>query len=715
MASQMSGVLRHLRGCMLARDAGGLTDEQLLECFLVRREEAAFEALVRRHGPMVLGVCRRVLRNLHDAEDAFQATFLVLVRKAASIARRELLGSWLYGVAFRTAREARAAAARRQARERQGGALSRAGRAEEPDCRDLRPVLDAELSRLPEKYRAPVVLCDLESKSRKEAARQLGCPEGTLSSRLARARALLARRLARHGLALSGGALAVALAQQAAAAVPAPLLASTVKAALPQIGGTTAAAGLISARVAALTQGVLQAMWMTRLKFVTVLFLMVGIAGWVLGTLTRQALADAPSAKGKPGSGAKPGGKGGKKEQGPTVQGTIKTLDAAKNILTVLLAAKKKEERTFTLANDVKVYLEEGKKGQEGELADLSPGVGVTLRLSPDQKTVVSLSARGPSITATVKKVDAAKNTITVGYKGEGGFQEKTFNLMKGVSVGLPSAKKGQGGKLEVVKPGASVTLNLSVDKKTVRGISVHRPTVTGAIHLVDTNQNTITINVKQNKGLKEKTYALAKDVPIHLPDAKKGEKAKLFDLSRGMGVALQLSLDGKTVHDITVHRPKLGGTVKSVDAAKNTITVTYKAEGGLKEKTLDLAKDVAITLADTDEGSKPGKLTDLTEDTLVGLQLSLDQKTVHAATVHGSSFTGVLKGVDAGNNTVTVEVKEEGGFVEKTLELTKHAQVSGPDGKPAKLSDLPEGNPVAVRLTIDKEKAVAVNVLKKK
>src|SRR5689334_9992222 len=118
-SSPVSRVIQHLRGALLAREDGGLTDGQLLECFVSRREEAAFEALVRRHGPMVLGVCRRVLRCDHDAEDAFQATFLVLVRKAASVVPRELVGNWLYGVAHRTALKARSMAARRRAVERQ--------------------------------------------------------------------------------------------------------------------------------------------------------------------------------------------------------------------------------------------------------------------------------------------------------------------------------------------------------------------------------------------------------------------------------------------------------------------------------------------------------------------------------------------------------------------------------------------------------------------
>jgi RNA polymerase sigma factor (sigma-70 family) len=247
------------------RDGGGLTDGQLLECFVRRRDEAAFEALVRRHGPMVLGVCRRVLRSHEDAEDAFQATFLVLVRKASAIGQRHLLGNWLYGVAYRTALDARAAAARRRARERQGGPMPEpeaAGGAE--DGRDLRALLDQELNRLPDKYRVPVVLCDLEGRTRRNAALQLGIPAGTLSGRLTTARRMLARRLARHGLGLSVGALTAALRPDAASACLSPLVVSTVKAATATAAGQ--AVGVVSARVAALAAGVLKAMLVRKLK-----------------------------------------------------------------------------------------------------------------------------------------------------------------------------------------------------------------------------------------------------------------------------------------------------------------------------------------------------------------------------------------------------------------------------------------------------------------
>jgi RNA polymerase sigma-70 factor (ECF subfamily) len=229
---QLSSVVQHLRRVAFLQDGGDLTDGQLLECFIARRDETAFEVLVKRHSPMVLGVCRRVLGNPHDAEDAFQATFLVLVRKATSIRPREMVGNWLYGVAYRAACEAKAAGARRRAREMQVNAIPEPEAPGADVWQEIRPILDEELSRLPDKYRVPIVLCDLEGKTHKEAARQLGWPQGTVSGRLARARVMLARRLARRGLALPAGALAVALAQNAASAcVPAPLVASTLKAA----------------------------------------------------------------------------------------------------------------------------------------------------------------------------------------------------------------------------------------------------------------------------------------------------------------------------------------------------------------------------------------------------------------------------------------------------------------------------------------------------
>jgi RNA polymerase sigma factor (sigma-70 family) len=247
LSSVRSAILHHLRHEL----AEGATDRQLLEDFLGHRDPAALEALVRRHGPMVWGVCRRLLGH-HDAEDAFQATFLVLLRKAGTIASRDLLANWLYGVACQTARKARASIARRGTRERQVEELPDREATPPDPWGDLGPVLDRELSCLPEKYRVLIVLCDLQGRTRKEVAEQLGCPEGTVAGRLVRARALLARRVARHGLA--GSVIGL---PQLAAPVPASVIAATVR---------LASGGVIPTAVLALTEGVQNAMYLSKLK-----------------------------------------------------------------------------------------------------------------------------------------------------------------------------------------------------------------------------------------------------------------------------------------------------------------------------------------------------------------------------------------------------------------------------------------------------------------
>jgi RNA polymerase sigma factor (sigma-70 family) len=292
-AGSWSRAIRSLRRAALAREGGALTDAQLLASYVARRDEAAFEALVRRHGSMVLGVCRRIVGNVHDAEDAFQATFLVLVRKAASIGARDAVGNWLFGVAYRAALKARAAAVRRKAREKQVEQMPE--RATDP-CEvwnDLRPLLDRALDRLPAKYRAAIILCDLEAKTRRDAARELGLAEGTLSSRLAAGRKLLASRLARRGVALSAGVLAVTLARgEAVAAVQSTLVVSTVKAATLAAAGQAAAAGAFSSEVVSLTQGVLKAMWITKLKITAVVLAALGMVGVGLGAGGRFVRAD---------------------------------------------------------------------------------------------------------------------------------------------------------------------------------------------------------------------------------------------------------------------------------------------------------------------------------------------------------------------------------------------------------------------------------------
>jgi RNA polymerase sigma-70 factor (ECF subfamily) len=254
----------------------GLSDGELLERFTARRGEGAelaFAALVERHGPTVLRVCRGVLRDTHDAEDAFQATFLVLASKAGAIRRRESVGSWLYGVALRVACDARIVANRRRAHERSAAKL-RPEPIRNGDGDDLGQVVLEELGRLPERYRAAVVLCYLEGRTCEEAARRLGWPVGTVKTRLARARGHLRVRLTRRGVVPSVGLLTAASSLKThGATVPVRLAEVTVRAAIPHAVLQATSAGVVSASAIKLADGVLMSMVATKLKLATIAFL----------------------------------------------------------------------------------------------------------------------------------------------------------------------------------------------------------------------------------------------------------------------------------------------------------------------------------------------------------------------------------------------------------------------------------------------------------
>jgi RNA polymerase sigma factor (sigma-70 family) len=263
-----------------------ISDAHLLERFVRSRDEAAFELLVWRHGPMVLGVCRRMLSDAQDAEDAFQTTFLVLVRKAAAIGRAEALGGWLYQVAYRVCIRFGVARARRATREQAGVEALAAPEAEDAG---LLEVLDDEINRLPARQRVAFVLCCLEGKTGAEAARLLGCAPGTVSSRLARARDRLRVRLSRRGILVPVASITLGLGAEAIAApLPATLLAGTVVAGAHLAAGKAAGTAL-SPQMLSHVEGVLRAMFMTKLRKSAAVVALVGMlaAG---GLLAGQAL-----------------------------------------------------------------------------------------------------------------------------------------------------------------------------------------------------------------------------------------------------------------------------------------------------------------------------------------------------------------------------------------------------------------------------------------
>jgi RNA polymerase sigma factor (sigma-70 family) len=283
MASETGGPLLAFIRTLAA--SGGLTDGELLHRFAARRDESAFAALMQRHGPMVLGLCRSLLGHAQDAEDVFQATFLVLVRKPAAVGKPASVASFLHGVAYRLAMRARAEAARRRVHERQAGAMPKDDPPDDVLWRDLRPILHQEVERLPRRYRLPVVLCYLEGKTNEEAAQLLGVPRGTVLSRLSRARDRLRRCLTRRGLTIAGGAMAALLSQKAApAAVPPVLAETTLRAALHFAAGSATAGAAVSG-AAAHAEGMLRAAAAARLKWAAVLLVGLAVVGAGAGAL----------------------------------------------------------------------------------------------------------------------------------------------------------------------------------------------------------------------------------------------------------------------------------------------------------------------------------------------------------------------------------------------------------------------------------------------
>src|SRR5579883_1950949 len=285
-----SQYLRHLR----ARHGDPSTDHELLQRFVTHREESAFTALVERHAAMVLGLCRSILRNHHDAEDIFQATFLVLARKAGSIRKGESVGSWLYAVAYRLAHKLRIRAEKRRRCEHQAVVRSEQTPMDAVTWSELRDILHQEVSELPEKYRAAVVLCYWQGRTHEQAGQQLGCARGTIKDRLEKARELLRKRLARRGLALSASWFATSLSEGMSATVSAELMQTTVRSALLFSMGRLPA-GIVSAPAAAFAREIVKDTLMNKLRMNLAMVLILGMLGGGAGlTALRHPANSAP-------------------------------------------------------------------------------------------------------------------------------------------------------------------------------------------------------------------------------------------------------------------------------------------------------------------------------------------------------------------------------------------------------------------------------------
>jgi RNA polymerase sigma factor (sigma-70 family) len=578
--SQITGVIQHLRRAVFLRDGAGQTDGQLLEDYISRREEAAFAALVRRHGPMVWGVCRRVLRNFHGAEDAFQATFLVLVRKAAFIVPREMVPNWLYGVAYQTALKAKATAAKRSARERQVIDMPEPELVEQNSSHDLQLLVDQELSRLPDKYRVVILLCDLEGRTRKEAARQLGCPEGTVAGRLARARVMLAKRLAPHGLAVSGGALAAAFSECAASAcVPPSVVSCTIKAASLCAAGQAVAAGVISANVAALTEGMLKTMLLTKLKIATAVLLVVALIGLIVsvGALTPETGAEARAEDQKPSADAPktpPGKEADKpKTDHDRLQGTwefVSYTQGGKTITKKDLGDKDGQPATLTFVGD-KTLSEVSNIG--GKVVEYKG----TYKIDPSRKP--------KEIDLTVERGEKNLGTSSGIYEVEGDslrlcWPADPLDLERPTKL---ESKEGESYHLMTYK---RVAKDKAPDKgpakdKREKVLNLEGP-VTSALWSPDGKLMTVvaTRQEKAKDGDKERPFDYFTTVRIH--DAKTGkENVSLGELKNANQVHRMFSPDGKTLAISIRTTIQAGDKVELWDTEKGELLRTIEMDYG--------------------------------------------------------------------------------------------------------------------------------------
>jgi RNA polymerase sigma factor (sigma-70 family) len=566
----LGGVLWHLRQAAFRSDAVTRSDGELLDRFRTDRDEAAFAALVRRHGPMVFGVCRRTLRNEADAEDAFQATFLVLARQAHVVSPAGRVGHWLYGVAYNTARKARTMNRRRLARERRAGEERLADHRRD-DRSDVQEVLDVELRRLPEAFRVAIIACDLEGESLQEAARRLGCPVGTVASRLARARQMLRRNLARRGL----GVAALLAPGVATAAVPSRLAMLT----------TCAATGAIpiAKPVLALTQGVIRAMFLAKVKFAVAAVVAAGVLvagigqGSVLGGAGQDKPVKPPAGEQKPekpgADPVKPGDKSTKPEKpaGADVKkpggfsGTVKSVDAAKGSIT-LTATKGDQsvDRTFTVAGDAAVRID----GHEAKLTDVKPGLQAHVKIADDKTTAIAVGCEGPALVGELKEVAADKKSLKVivmvpidkaDKKSPKKAEETAVNVGDDVRVAVEGNKKAT---LADLKTGASVQVQISADGS--RAILIMSPAkggvepgLIGELKAVAADKRSVTVAVmvlavpgdKSSAKLEDKTVSLADNVKVAVDGNKLSTVA---DLKVGSHVVVYLSKEGDKAVAIT-------------------------------------------------------------------------------------------------------------------------------------------------------------------
>jgi hypothetical protein len=457
-------------------------------------------------------------------------------------------------------------------------------------------------------------------------------------------------------------------------------------------------------------------MFPCNMKTVLKMVLALGVAGIVTNLPIPQVRAEKPSVRagkdgprkpaGKP---ATPNAKPGSAANEDEVSGMVQSLEGTK----ITLLSKQKTAQTLDLAPDAKVYLDDGSEGKnklnftEGKLSDITRGTSVTFRLSNDRKTVVRVWVEAPTVQGSVRAVNDTARTITVALAvGKAKTaEEKTLRVADDALVVLHDARqldKQQPARHQLtdVPAGAVVTLRLSASRKLVTSIQAEGPTIQGTVKAVDSDKNTITLELQLGATKVDQTYTVPPTASVAIGESKK-DGGKLADIPVGALATLKLAPDQKAVVSLFAQGPTIAGTVKAVDAEKNRLTLHVLVHKGepAQEKTYDVAKDAALRI-----DGKPGTLPALPKEAVARIRLSLDQKHVIGLEAEGTGTFGIVKGVDAANNRITLANKSG----ELTLTVAKEAHVSI-DGKEAPLEKVPLEAVAAVRLTADQSAALAV------
>lgn len=528
------------------------TDRELIARFHQERDESAFAALVDKHGPMVLGVCRRRLRDPHAADDAFQATFLILARKAGQVTWQESLGGWLYQVATHVCRKAISRTSRREAVPLAPDLDPPA--APTPPPSELSGLLDEELRALPQSYRDPIVLCHLQGMTVEEAAKALAVSEGQLRGRLFRGREKLRERLAKRGVALSVSALVVSLTAGTARAVPAALRAASL----------AALTGPVSTSVLTLTHEVLSAM--SRTKFHLLVASAVLVAGlFVTGVVVKTAAADQPGKSAEVSPPVKTGTPPAEPQNTPAPkdddekkpeekldrrEGKLKSIDAAGNKLVLHT-----DEDKFDLPVEVGAKTVLTIARRPVKLADLKEGMEATVTFRGTDKEAVKVEAGWPSLDVDVKAVDPAGKQMTIKKDGDKGFE---FDVSLPVAADVEVEIAGIPAGLADIKGGSKVEVEFAADKKTVVRIEGkgEMGELSATVKAADPANRSVTLVVlvsgHKDEQKVELSFAVTADCTFRLA----GKDVKLDDLKADMPVRCKFAADRRTITAILAGPP---------------------------------------------------------------------------------------------------------------------------------------------------------------